>query len=214
MKEQMHISIDNNVVCGITGLNYKFQKYLEKNPDCSVDDVTLEKLYPDKRPDENHKKTLSNLLVVLKLSLKKIIRIVILPTVLDEIFDGRINLRDNKPNKFFLDNCVEHVIFTERQKMLIDELTKKLLEPKFYNGKKQAPFDGNHNKNHDHDARIFAESIFRGTSLMTFDNDFKNKKLIYEVVEKFEQKYPEEAKGISQFGILTPKKHPPKDYSK
>lgn len=214
MEEQMNISIDNNVVCGITGLNFKFQKYLKNNPNCSIDDVTLEKLYPDNNLTANNKKTISNLLLVLKLSLKKDIRIVILPTVLNEIFDGRINLRDNKPNRFFLDNCIEHVIFTERQKMLIDELTKELLKPKFYNGKKQVAFDGNHNKNHDHDARIFAESVFRGTHLMTFDNDFKNKGLIYEVIKEFEQKYPEEAVGISNYKIMTPKKDKPKEHSK
>ena len=45
-------------------------------------------------------------------------------------------------------------------------------------------------------------------------SDFKNKGLIYEVVKEFEQKYPEEARGISNYKIMTPKKDKPKEHSK
>lgn len=92
---------------------------------------------------------------------------------------------------------------------MIDELTIDLLSPqkhqKFHDGhsysKDEAPIEGNHNKNHDHDARIFAESVFAGVNLFTFDNDFERRELIYHVVKEFENKHPE-TKGISNFKIF------------
>ena len=93
--------------------------------------------------------------------------------------------------------------------MLIDELTRDLLSPQkvtlmkngFLYTKTEWAFEGNHNQNHDHDARIFAESIFAGVNLFTFDRDFENKELIYHTVKEFEKKHPE-TKGISNFKIL------------
>lgn len=212
-KTQTKLALDNNTLCAAIGL-YEKVKALAKRHNISVADAfeefNIEHEYV--KTNQKLKAKLKALLKFLKLSWNKELRIVITPTVRSEIFDTRIVFTKIKPNMFFQDFCVEHISFEKTQQDLIDELTVDLLSPqkhqKFHDGhsysKDEAPIEGNHNKNHDHDARIFAECVFSQTDLFTFDSDFKKRDFIYEVVKKFEHKHPE-ANGISKYRIIMPK---------
>ena len=208
-KKTVRLAIDNNALCSVLGLVKKIDEIQEKF-EIDVQKININLLYPHGQSKKQLEK-LDSLLRKLKQAYRGELRFVITPTVLSEIFDTRIKFSKNGPNEFFHNFCVEHVAFTEKEQMLIDELTKDLLTPivktKVHDGheyqKTEFPFVGNHNKNHDHDARIFSESIFAGTNIFTFDEDFKNKELIYETVQNFEKKHPE-TKGISSFRIITP----------
>lgn len=211
-KNPVRLAIDNNALCSVLGLVKKIDEIQEKFG-IDVQKININMLYPNGQSKRQLDK-LDSLLRKLKQAYRGELRFVIPPTVLSEIFDTRIKFSKNGPNEFFHNFCVEHVAFTEKEQMLIDELTKDLLTPivktKVHDGheypKTEFPFVGNHNKNHDHDARIFSESIFAGTNIFTFDEDFKNKELIYETVQNFEKKHPE-TKGISAYRIITPGAH-------
>lgn len=208
-KKPVRLAIDNNALCSVLGLVKKIDA-IQKTFGTDVQKISINMLYPHGQSKKQLQK-LDLLLKKLKQSYRGELRFVITPTVLYEIFDTRISFTQNGPNQFFHNFCVEHVAFTEKEQRFINELTKDLLTPvvkaKTHDGhqyqKTEFPFVGNNNKNHDHDARIFAESIFAGTNLFTFDEDFKNKELIYETVQKFESKHPE-TKGISSYKIITP----------
>lgn len=210
-KNDNKIALDNNALHSAFGLDARIHA-LAKQTNISVEDVmkyySIKALYGPK-VSKTQLKLLDALYQNLKLSYKKELRIVITPTVLSEVHNKKIVFTPIKPNLFFQNYSVEHVAFDEHEQRLIDELTKDLLSPQkvtlmkhgFPCQKTERPFDGNKNANHDHDARIFAESIFAGVNLFTFDRDFEKKELIYHTVKEFEKKHPE-TKGISNFKIL------------
>lgn len=210
-KNDNKIALDNNALHSAFGLDARIHALAEQT-NLSVEDVmkyySIKALYGSK-VSKTQLKLLDALFDNMKLAYNKELRIVITPTVLHEVYNNHIIFTPIKPNVFFQNYSVEHVIFNEHQQMLIDELTRDLLSPQkvtlmkngFLYTKTEWAFEGNHNQNHDHDARIFAESIFAGVNLFTFDRDFENKELIYHTVKEFEKKHPE-TKGISNFRIL------------
>ena len=210
-KTNKKLALDNNALHSAFGMDARIRDYADKAK-IPVEDVmkyySIKALYGSK-VSKTQLKLLDALYQNLKLSYKKELRIVITPTVLSEVHNKKIVFTPIKPNLFFQNYSVEHVAFDEHEQRLIDELTKDLLSPQkvtlmkhgFPYQKTERPFDGNKNANHDHDARIFAESIFAGVNLFTFDRDFEKKELIYHTVKEFEKKHPE-TKGISNFKIL------------
>lgn len=210
-KTNKKLALDNNALHSAFGMDARIRDYADKAK-IPVEDVlkyySIKALYGPK-VSKTQLKLLDALYQNLKLSYKKELRIVITPTVLSEVHNKKIVFTPIKPNLFFQNYAVEHVAFNEHEQRLIDELTKDLLSPQkvtlmkhgFPYQKTERPFDGNKNANHDHDARIFAESIFAGVNLFTFDRDFEKKELIYHTVKEFEKKHPE-TKGISNFKIL------------
>ena len=212
-KNNNKIALDNNTLCAAIGLYGKI-KAMAQNQKISISDAfaafCVEREYV--KTNKKVKEKLKTLLKFLKLSWEKELRIVITPTVRSEIFDRNIVFSKIKPNIFFQDFCVEHISFDQTQQKLIDELTLDLMSPhkhmKTCDGFSylicEPPIEGNHNKNHDHDARIFAECLFAECDLFTFDTDFKNRDQIYEVVNIFEDKH-HETQGISKYRIIMPK---------
>lgn len=211
-KTDDRIALDNNTLHAAFGLDTRIHEYAKK-VGISVDDVmtycNVGMLYP-KNLNHEQRKSLNQLLAIIKSSYKKELRVVITPTVRSEVYDNRLSFSPTKPNIFFQNYMVEHIMFDEHQQKFIDELTSDLLAKQAiqrqHNGhiytKTMSAFDGNNNpKNFDHDARIFAESVFAGVNLFTFDNDFERRELIYHVVKEFENKHPE-TKGISNFKIF------------
>ena len=209
-KNKNKLALDNNALCAAIGMYGKIKTLAERRRlslDDAFDCFSVDSEYLN--ANLKHRAKLKMLFNNLKLAWKKELRLVITPTVRSEIFDKKIVFSQIKPNVFFHDFWVEHTSLDESQE-LIDELTHDLLSshPVTYyreNGhtytKKECPIEGNHNENHDHDARIFAESIFIGSHLFTFDSDFDNREQIYATVEEFEKKHPE-TQGISKFKIL------------
>ena len=187
-KTNKKLALDNNALHSAFGMDARIRDYADKAK-ISVEDVlkycNIKTLY-DSKVSKNQLQLLAH-----------------------EVYNNHVIFTPIKPNVFFQNYSVEHVIFNEHQQMLIDELTRDLLSPQkvtlmkngFLYTKTEWAFEGNHNQNHDHDARIFAESIFAGVNLFTFDRDFENKELIYHTVKEFEKKHPE-TKGISNFRIL------------
>lgn len=210
--DEYYLALDNNALCSAFGLDAKILEY-SKSRGIDINDFLsyahANLLY--NASNEKQLKKIDALLSLLKRAYKKEIRFVITPTVLKEVFNNHISFGPVKPNLFFHKLSVQHVAFDDYQQKLIDELVVDLMAPyettQVHDGhsykKTTYPFAGNHNQNHDHDARIFAESIFVGADLFTFDTDFKNRDLIYQVVKRFEQKHPE-TKGISKFKIIIP----------
>lgn len=208
-KQKVRIALDNNALCIAIGLNKRAMAQSETSG-IPYNKLSASALYPDK--NAKFVRGVDVLFSKLKRAQKGELRFVILPTVVGELFDERITFKESSPFHFFYDLCVQHYTFNEREQELIDELTSDLLKPRkverFHDGHKytkvDCPIYGNHNKNHDHDARIVAESCFAGTNLLTFDKDLKNTELIYQVIQEFEQKHPNEAKGFSKFKIICP----------
>lgn len=210
-KTNKKLALDNNALHSAFGMDARIRDYADKAK-IPVEDVLkycdIKALY-DSKVSKNQLQLLAALFDNMKLAYNKELRIVITPTVLHEVYNNHIIFTPIKPNVFFQNYSVEHVAFDEHQQILIDELTRDLLSPQkvtlmkngFLYTKTEWAFEGNHNQNHDHDARIFAESIFAGVNLFTFDRDFEKKELIYHTVKEFEKKHPE-TKGISNFKIL------------
>lgn len=205
-KRKVLLSLDNCALCVAIGLNRKAITFSEKFG-IPYDKITINSLYPNGKATQSNRVNL--LFNNLKGARNEKVRLVILPTVLSELFDGKKFKKDSAPDKFFEGFSVEHVIFTRREQKLIDELTEDLLRPIKLNithdghtyTKIECPIYGNHNKNHDHDARIVAESCFAGAHLFTFDGDLKNTDLIYLTIKNFQLKHPEETKGFQNFRI-------------
>ena len=197
-KTNKKLALDNNALHSAFGMDARIRDYADKAK-IPVEDVlkycNIKALY-DSKVSKNQLQLLAALFDNMKLAYNKELRIVITPTVLHEVYNNHIIFTPIKPNVFFQNYSVEHVAFDEHEQRLIDELTRDLLSPQkvtlmkngFLYTKTEWAFEGNHNQNHDHDARIFAESIFAGVNLFTFDRDF-------------EKKHPE-TKGISNFKIL------------
>lgn len=211
-KTDERIALDNNTLHAAFGLDARIREYAKKVR-ISVDDVmtycNVGMLYP-KNLSHEQRKSLNKLLAIIKSSYKKELRVVITPTVRSEVYDNRLSFSPTKPNIFFQNYMVEHIAFDERQQKFIDELTSDLLAKQEIQRQHKghiytrimSAFDGNKNPNNfDHDARIFAESIFAGVNLFTFDSDFEKRELIYHTVKEFEKKHPE-TKGISNFKIF------------
>lgn len=209
-KTSRRIALDNNTLCAAFGVDSRIKEYARK-AGISIEDVmyycSINTLYENVNKGQRLK--LNELYKLIKQARNMEIRFVIPPTVISEIYDRHIVFTPTTPNVFFHEYWVEHCAFDENTQMLIDELTHDLISPQpiIYknNGREYTkihkPIEGNHNQNHDHDARIFAESIMLGCDLFTFDGDFKNRQAIYQTVKRFEQKHPEIA-GISTHVIV------------
>ena len=193
------IAVDNNILVKLVGIDKTVKNLI--NDGYEFNEISSRMVLSQNKINSTKDKSVFELY---KKIYNQKIRIVILPTILREVFSKenfeRYVFKKSNLNVFLHDHNIEHACFTDTQNHFIEELTNAFVSPL------NPVFILNKNTDHKtNDAKIIAEACFAQVDVLTLDKHFKNSLGIKSVIKNFYKENVEKNEHIfEKFKISQP----------